>query len=197
MEYVDGIDLSELVKRSGPLPVAAACEVIRQAAVGLEHAHASEMVHRDIKPHNMMVTADGTVKILDLGLALLDEPTSQRPDGITSTGQVMGTLDYMAPEQIEDSHRVDRRADIYSLGATLYKLLTGDAPFAGSQYSSPLKLMMALVNDPPPSIREHRQDLPEELVAILERMMAKQPEDRFASAKEVAKLLKVLRPTRA
>ena len=189
MEFVDGVDLSELVRRHGPLTVGAACEIIRQAAIGLQHAHENGMVHRDIKPQNLMVTSDGTAKILDLGLALINEPITQQHQEITSTGQIMGTLDYMAPEQIADSHQVDQRADIYSLGATLYKLLAGDAPFADRRLSSPFKLMTALVNDPPTSIRARRHGLPEELVAILERMLAKKPEERFASARQVAAAL--------
>ena len=129
MELVSGLDLSMLVDRVGPLPVADACEIVRQAALGLQHAHEHELVHRDIKSSNLMLTPSGDVKILDLGLARLQDPLSEEHE-VTSTGQVMGTLDYMAPEQLGDSHAVDIRADIYSLGATLYKLLTGRAPHA-------------------------------------------------------------------
>ena len=116
-EYVDGVDLSELVHRVGPLPIADACELVRQAAVGLQHAHEHGLVHRDIKPSNLMVTKHGQLKILDLGLARLH---NGHHGELTSTGQMMGTIDYMAPEQTGDSHDVDIRADIYALGATLF-----------------------------------------------------------------------------
>jgi serine/threonine protein kinase len=139
MELVDGIDLSELMRRVGPLNSADACELIRQAAVGLQHAHGRGMVHRDIKPSNLMLarTEDGEplVKVLDMGLALLDDQQTAARRELTTTGQMMGTLDYMAPEQGSDSHVVDIRADIYSLGATLFKLLCGKSPFSGEKSS--------------------------------------------------------------
>ena len=150
MEYVDGLDLSNIARRLGQLPIPDACELVRQAATGLQHAYKHELVHRDIKPSNLMLTPEGQVKILDLGLALLDG-TSGENNELTSTGQMMGTLDYMAPEQGMDSHTVDIRADVYSLGATLYKLLTGTAPFAGTQYDTPVKKMMALATAGGPS----------------------------------------------
>ena len=191
MEYVEGVDLSELVRRAGKLKVADACELIRQAAVGLQCAHEGGLVHRDIKPSNLMVTPDGTVKILDLGLALLD---SGQPNGgeMTGSGQAMGTADYMAPEQAFDSHQVDIRADIYALGCTLYKLLAGRTPFSGPQYTSNMAKLMAHVQEPIPPITEHRQDIPAELVAILDRMLAKSADDRFAAPGEVAAVLEPL-----
>ena len=128
MEYVEGAtDLARLVKQNGPLPVAQACEYIRQAALGLQHAYERGLVHRDIKPHNLLLTADGqTVKVLDMGLARLDPlPGDDRSATMTQEGAVMGTPDYIAPEQALDSHTVDIRADLYSLGCTFYYLLTG------------------------------------------------------------------------
>ena len=127
MDFIDGTDLSQLVHRLGPLPVADACEIARQTAIGLQYVHDAGLVHRDIKPSNIMLTGDGRVKILDLGLAMLNEQFSEDANNLTTVGQLMGTLDYMSPEQAADSRQVDARADIYSLGATLFKLLTGQA----------------------------------------------------------------------
>lgn len=180
MELVDGIDLSTLIKKLEPMNVADACEVVRQAAVGLDHAHAAAMVHRDIKPSNLMLAArrsggeesaslsavqSVTVKILDMGLALLED---KEQEGMTTTGQMMGTMEFMAPEQAGDSHSVDSRADIYSLGATLFKLLSGEAPFFGEKYDTPLKMIRALALETPPSIQERRQGLPVELIALVD-----------------------------
>ena len=114
MELVQGDDLSVIVARNGPLSVPDACEIIRQAAMGLQHAFENGLVHRDIKPSNLMLNTQGQIKILDMGLALLDEPMVGEAEGLTSTGQMMGTMDYIAPEQVTDSHQVDIRADIYS-----------------------------------------------------------------------------------
>ena len=134
MEYVEGTDLARLVKRDGPLTVDRACDYVRQAALGLQHAYERGMVHRDIKPANLLLTAKGdVVKVLDMGLARLDRP--EKDAGASSTltqeGAVMGTPDYIAPEQARDSHTVDIRADLYSLGCTLYFLLAGRVPFPG------------------------------------------------------------------
>jgi serine/threonine protein kinase len=203
MEYVDGWDLSQLIHRHGPLPAADACELIRQAAVGLQHAHEHGLVHRDIKPSNLMLAVStplsvqsaianpksAIVKILDLGLALLEGPQAEAPAELTATDQMMGTLDYMAPEQGAHSHDVDIRADIYSLGATLYKLLCGQAPFAGQQYNTPLKKLMALAGETPAPIGQRRHDLPDGLAAIVDRMLARNPADRFATPREVAEAL--------
>ena len=145
MEFVDGVDLSQMVKDRGALPVAEACDYIRQAAIGLQHAHERGMVHRDIKPHNLMVTADGTVKILDFGLASLapeaiaDADTVEARGDLTAAGAIMGTPDFISPEQADDARQADIRSDIYSLGATLYFLLSGRPPFAEGSVMHKLK----------------------------------------------------------
>jgi len=211
MEYVGGSNLSKLVHCLGTVPIPDACEVIRQAAQGLQYAHEQGLVHRDIKPSNLMLmSASGgrqptdsvthqpahagrspepTVKILDLGLALLQSWQADEADELTGSGQMMGTLDYMAPEQGTDSHQVDIRADIYSLGATLYKLLCGAAPLAGDRYDTPVKKVMALASEPVAPIRERRSDIPEELAAVLDRMLARNPDERYATPSEVATAL--------
>jgi len=204
MEYLDGVDLSSLVRKRGPLPVADACELVRQAANGLQHAHENGFVHRDIKPANLMLCggADGTesratvaphsvrkapcVKILDLGLALLDEATG---DALTSTGQVMGTTYYMAPETLDWTSQIDIRADIYSLGATLCKLLTGRAPYDDGKPRSQMQKLKALATREPTPISDHRSDLPAGLVDIIGRMLACSPNDRYATPNEVAEAL--------
>ncbi|MCL4203134.1 MAG: SUMF1/EgtB/PvdO family nonheme iron enzyme [Pirellulaceae bacterium] len=193
MEYVEGMDLARLLRHIGPLTPGDACELIRQAALGLQYAHSKGMVHRDLKPSNLMLarSEDGPpqVKILDLGLALLDAPHSSEPRELTSTGQVMGTVDYMAPEQIQDSHHVDIRADIYSLGATLYKLLCGQTPFSGQRWDNPRRRMMALVTETPRSIAQRRSDLPDGLPEVVDRMMARNADERYPTPAEVAAAL--------
>jgi serine/threonine protein kinase len=184
MEFVQGDDLDWLVRRHGPLPVAEACEIIRQAALGLEHLHEQGLVHRDIKPSNLMLTSSGQVKVLDLGLAR-DLNESAEGERITLPGQCLGTLDYMAPEQCLDSHCVDGRSDIYSLGCTLYELLTGQPPFTGAGYDSAFLKMKAHVEAPVPPIHERRPDVPQRLVVAVERMLAKDREQRFARPSDV------------
>jgi len=188
MEYVEGMDLMELSRRTGPMSIADACELIRQAAAGLEYAHQRGLVHRDVKPSNLMLTPHGQVKILDLGLARICGP-GQGTEEMTLAGQAMGTPDYMAPEQASDSHMVDVRADLYSLGCTLYKLLCGRAPFSGPEYRSAFDKMTAHVRDPVPPIGQFRGDLPDDLVAVLDRLLAKMPDQRFATSGEVAEAL--------
>lgn len=185
MDYVEGIDLSKLVRLNGPLDVASACEVIRQAAVGLQYAHEQELIHRDVKPSNLMLDRRGEVRILDLGLALFGA-ASEAVDELTTVGQLMGTLDYMAPEQGDNSHDVDARADVYSLGATLFKLLTGTAPYESSERRTPLSKMKALATIDAPSLANRSEGLPDELIAIVDRALSRDASDRFASAAEFA-----------
>ncbi|TWU11767.1 Serine/threonine-protein kinase PknH [Symmachiella macrocystis] len=186
MEYIDGIDLSRLSRRCGPLPVAEASELVLQVSLALQHAHEHGLVHRDIKPSNVMLTRDGNVKLLDLGIALLqpEEPTTS---DLTGTGQVMGTLDYMAPEQLDNTHAVDIRADVYGLGATLYKLLCGSAPATDSQ--SRFRLPGESI-PPVPNIRTIRGDIPKQVAAVIERMLAPNPDQRYATPADVAEALK-------
>jgi serine/threonine protein kinase len=188
MEHVEGLDLAALVALLGPLPVAEACELIRQAALGLQYIHEHGMVHRDVKPSNLMATADGQVKVLDLGIALLYGEHFSGEE-LTATGQVMGTASYMAPEQGMESHAVDIRADIYSLGCTLYKLLTAQTPFGGPAYNSFYKKVKAHAEETLPGVAGFRSDVPAELLAVLDRLLAKAPADRPATPAEAAAAL--------
>lgn len=188
MELVDGVNLGQIVRRIGSLGIADACEVIRQAALGLQHAHEHGLVHRDIKPSNLMLTAGGQVKVLDLGLARLTSD-AEAPSEMTGSGQVMGTSDFMAPEQGQDVRQADVRSDIYSLGCTLYFLLTGRAPFAGPEYDTLIRKIIAHAQQPMPSLRQFRSDVPPGLNAALKQMVAKNPEDRPSSAALVADAL--------
>lgn len=195
MEYVEGLDLSQLVKRHGPLKIADACELVRQAALGLAEAHEHGMVHRDIKPSNLMLCRAGknkppVVKVLDLGLALLSEAHAPDIGGLTSTGQMMGTLDYMAPEQGSDSHVVDIRADIYSLGVTLYKLLTGETVHPSKPGQTPVQKLMTLATQPVPPIQSRRPEITAALAAVVHRMVEKDPAGRYATPQEVIDALR-------
>ncbi len=191
MEYAAGRDLSVVVRRCGVLRIEDACELTRQVALGLQCAHENGLIHRDIKPSNLILTPAGQVKILDLGLALLsaDRPGELGRTEMTLAGAAMGTADYMAPEQVSDSHAVDIRADIYSLGCTLYKLLSGHVPFVGPQYKTPMEKMMGHLRDAPPPITLWRTDVSAELAAVIERMLAKDRAGRYATPKEVAQAL--------
>lgn len=189
MEYVDGTDLSKVVIKAGALPVPEACEYIRQAALGLQHALERGLVHRDIKPSNLLVTrASGktVVKILDMGLARL-EITGEGDHSLTRDGQIMGTPDYLSPEQAKNSKTVDIRADLYSLGCTFYFLLSSKPPFYHAK-TLPEVLLAHQMEDPPPLV-EVREDLPLEVDAIVCKLMAKRPEDRFQTPRELAELL--------
>lgn len=197
MEYLHGADLARVVQRIGPLSVADACEVIRQAAVGLSHIHENGLVHRDLKPSNLMLACDPAtsappnVKILDLGLAREDIAT-QTASALTESGQVMGTIDYMAPEQVTDPRSVDIRSDIYGLGCTLFYLLAGRALFRGPEHRTPFKVMSAHVSEVPPNISELRPDCPQQLRDILEKTLAKDQENRFQTPTELAAALNSL-----
>jgi len=192
MEYVAGTDLDRLVRTRGPMPVIDAIDCVIQAARGLEAAHAAGIVHRDIKPGNLMLESGGTIRVLDLGLARFVEASNPFGNSgnidtrLTSSGICMGTVDYMAPEQAEDSRQADHRADIYSLGCTLFYLLTGREPFPGP---IPLKRMMAHQQEPAPKLRAARPDAPIQLESVFQRMMAKDPADRPATMGEVITLL--------
>jgi serine/threonine protein kinase len=196
MDYVRGITLDRVVGEHGPLPVAQAVDYLIQSARGLEAAHEKGIVHRDIKPGNLMLDRQGTVRVLDLGLARIVDagnPLNSSIAGrLTQTGMYMGTIDYMAPEQAEDSHNVDHRADIYSLGCTFYFLLTGREPFPGPTI---LRRMVAHQEHPAPSLRAIRPDVSPALEAAYQKMMAKRPEDRPASMSEVIALLHASRPS--
>jgi eukaryotic-like serine/threonine-protein kinase len=185
MELVEGESLEERVARDGPLPLVEAANLIRQVADGLAHAHAAGVVHRDIKPGNLLVDRDGVVKILDLGLAKFfgDEPVQNAEGG----QQVFGTVDFLSPEQALNSQTTDARSDIYSLGCTLYFLLVGHAPFPEGTLTERL---VGHVSKQPAPIAKKRADVPADLVAIVDRMMAKKPADRFQTAEEVTELLR-------
>jgi serine/threonine protein kinase len=186
MELITGLNLAHLLYRYGPLPVAEACELVRQAAVGLQSAHEHGLVHRDVKPSNLMLSAGGQVKVLDLGLALLRDAASPEPGDLTGIGEVMGTAEYMAPEQWAETHAVDIRADVYSLGCTLYALLAGDPPFTSSGQRSFLRMMAAHQQQPVRPVADLRPDVPPALCALVRRMLAKSPNDRPATPGEVA-----------
>jgi eukaryotic-like serine/threonine-protein kinase len=186
MEFVDGANFQEIIKRSGPMDVTRAAHYIRQAALGIQHAHeAAGLVHRDIKPGNILVDRNGIVKVLDMGLARFFHDTD---DILTKKydENVLGTADYLAPEQALDSHGVDIRADIYSLGATFYFCLTGRPPFAEGSIAQ--KLIWHQTRQPKP-VRSIRPDVPAEIAAIIEKAMAKDPAQRYQTPIAVAEAL--------
>jgi serine/threonine protein kinase len=201
MEFVDGVSLAQRVQQGGRLPVAEACTYVRQAALGLQHAFERGMVHRDIKPHNLMLTGEGQVKILDFGLARFVRetassgsdaagtalpPATQATEQLTEVGSLMGTADFIAPEQADDPRQADIRADIYSLGCTLYYLLAGHSPFPEGTSLEKLAAHRERVATP---IGKLRDDLPAGLPQVIERMMAKGPGERYQTPADVAEAL--------
>ncbi|MFN0055824.1 MAG: protein kinase domain-containing protein [Planctomycetales bacterium] len=187
MEYVDGHDLSAVVKKQGPLTVEQGVDYVLQTARGLEFAHAAGVVHRDIKPGNLLLDRQGVVKILDMGLARLeDERSGGAQADLTSTGAVMGTVDYMAPEQALNTKSADARADIYSLGCTLHFLLTGQAPYSGD---SLMARLLAHRDQPIPPLRAKRPEVSGGLDSVFQRMVAKSAAERFQTMTEVAAAL--------
>jgi serine/threonine protein kinase len=185
MEYVEGTTLGRMVEKKKQFPVAHACEYIRQAAQGLQHALEQGMVHRDIKPQNLMLTPKGRIKILDFGLARFVSE-SAKDSGLTALGAVMGTPDYMAPEQAQDAHKADIRSDIYSLGCTLHCLLRGRPPYPEG---TGIQKILAHLEQEPPLLLNFRDDVPPELEQVIKRMMAKDPAKRYQTPKDVARAL--------
>ena len=198
MEYVRGENLTRITHRDGPMSVERAVDCIRQAAKGMKYAHKRGVIHRDIKPGNLMLTDDGLVKVLDLGLANVDEsfrlaqqsslaadddagPRHSEAD-LTTAGTVLGTVSFMAPEQSLDAKQADARSDIYSLGCTLYYLLTGEAPYHGDTV---FQVFLLHRDGPIPTIRDKRPDLPSSVDAVCQKMLAKKPEDRYQSMVEL------------
>jgi len=187
MEFVQGMDLAAYVARRGPLPVAEAIDCLLQAARGLAYAHAQEMVHRDVKPHNLLRDDSGVVKLTDLGLVQLNRDAEDKTadPGMTSTGGIVGTPEYMPPEQGLDSAALDHRADIYALGCTLHFLLTGQPPYTGSNV---LAILLKHRDAPIPDL----QQVPPRLNRLFRRMLAKRPDDRVQNMDEVVRELEAI-----
>jgi serine/threonine protein kinase len=193
MEYVDGADLSAIVRRDGPLPLEKALDYLLQTASGLAFAHGKGIVHRDIKPANLLVDSVGTVKILDMGLARFDDSLSDAraaQEGLTQSGQVMGTVDYMAPEQALDTRAADARADIYSLGCTFYRLLTGENVYSGETL---VQKLLAHREESIPSLSARRPDVTAPVDALFRKMVAKLPSDRYQTMREVIEAIEEAR----
>jgi serine/threonine-protein kinase len=192
-EFVDGTDLGTIVLARGPLSVPDACLAVYQTALALRHIHERGLVHRDLKPSNLIRdNATGAVKLLDLGLSGFhrSEPVRGTGGTLTRDGVLLGTPDFMAPEQVENAHRVDIRADLYSLGCSFYFLLTGKPPFDGTQVETLIKHGMA----PPPALVLPTGPTPVALAAVVARLMAKRPEDRFPDPQSLIDALLALRP---
>ena len=185
MEYVDGIDLQQLVKRDGPIEPSTAADLIRQAACGLEHAHSKGVIHRDVKPANLLIDQNGSVRLLDMGLALVNADDEESLT-VANNENVLGTADYLAPEQALNSHEVDHRADIYGLGCTLYFLLTGKPPFSDGTLAQRIAKHQS---EMPTPIRQIRSECPGELEGICVKMIQKDPRYRYQSAGDVADAL--------
>jgi serine/threonine-protein kinase len=182
MEYIEGKTIGALISAQGPMPAPTAARLVRQIALGLEHAHRKGLIHRDVNPYNVLVTHDGIAKLADLGLAI-DLAEDER---VTREGATVGTFDYVAPEQARHSHSADIRSDIYSLGCTLYHMISGRVPFPGP--SLPEKLFAHQALEPRP-LQELVAEVPTELVAVIRRMMRKQPEERYPTPWQVAQAL--------
>jgi WD40 repeat protein/tRNA A-37 threonylcarbamoyl transferase component Bud32 len=187
MEYLEGADLERVVREHGPLPVAQACAYARQAALALQHLHEHDLVHRDVKPANLLRTASGDrIKLLDLGLARLHAERDLRSaNRLTQEGAVLGTLDFLAPEQATDARAVDIRADLYSLGCTLFFLLTGRVPFPGTA----MEMLFKHRWEELPPVEQGRPEVSPALAAVVRKLMAKRPEDRYQTPAEAAAAL--------
>ena len=192
MEYLRGRTLKDIVRSGGPMTLARAVEIVRQVAGALDTAHAEGVVHRDLKSDNIMLdeaTGGDWAKVLDFGIAKIQqtEPSVHETDpGLTAPNLIIGTPQYMSPEQCSQASDIDARSDIYSFGVIVYEMLAGHVPFAGD---SPTAIMMKHIQEPPPPVLEERPDLPEEVGRVVERALAKRPEDRFQKASELAAAL--------
>ena len=183
MEYIRGISLSQFIKANGPLPPSRAARLFAEIAAGLAHAHEVGLIHRDLKPSNIMVTPNGHGKVLDLGLALaVDEELPKDKMIVGGQGYVVGTMDYIAPEQVDDPTQVDARADLYSLGCTMFFALTGQPPFPGGTSQEKMKRHRTEYPDP---ITDFNPTVPVEFARIVEKLMEKKPGQRFRSADRV------------
>ncbi len=187
MEHLEGLDLSQICRRVSDVSVGAACELIRQAALGLAAIHAVGMVHRDVKPSNIFLTRGGTVKLLDLGLVLSGESPLSADERLTTVGHLMGTIPYMAREQLNDARAVDHRTDLYSLGASLVRILTGKPPYGSAENLARTISQISTLDCP--SIADNRADLPDELVAVVTQLLSHDPAQRPQSAQQVAEAL--------
>jgi serine/threonine protein kinase len=186
LEFVDGSSLHRIVEKYGPMAIGRAVNCIAQAADGLQHAHEAGLVHRDIKPGNLLLDRLGVIKILDLGLARFFDDEASQLTQRQDPGTVLGTADYVAPEQAIDSSNVDIRSDIYSLGVTLFFLLTGRSPYKDGSVSQ--KLMWHQISPPTP-VTEYRPEVPRKLAAVIERMLVKDPANRYQTPAEVVQAL--------
>lgn len=188
MEYVDGPCLGDLLEEKGRFSVDEALDLITQAAVGLAHIHEQQIVHRDLKPHNMMLTSEGQLKLLDFGLARFElRPSSysvgrSAEERLTAKDEIVGTPAYTAPEQIMDARSASFEADVYSLGCTLYCLLVGSPPYMDA---NPMQVIHSQIKEPVPSLHDHRGDIPTSVQALLMKMMAKRPDQRYGSGAEL------------
>lgn len=187
MEYVEGRDMAAILKQQGPLSPEDAVDCMMQAARGLEYIHSKNIIHRDIKPGNLMQAHDGTVQISDLGLARLNEDPmgttgDENAPKLTMPGQIIGTVDYMSPEQAVDTHAADARSDIYSMGCTFYRLLTGELPYPAQ---TKMQKLLAHRSAPIPSVRAKRPEVSAAIDEVIQKMIAKEPADRFQSATDL------------
>jgi serine/threonine-protein kinase len=190
MEYLDGRTLKEVIQSEGPMPLMRVVEIIRQVTGALDAAHTEGVVHRDLKSDNIMLMAaqNGSdwAKVLDFGIAKIKENTGKTDPGLTAPNLIIGTPQYMSPEQCSQASEIDSRSDIYSLGIIIYEMLTGHVPFMGD---SPTAIMMKHLQEPPPSVLEERDDLPPQVGMVITSALAKRPEDRFQTAGELSEAL--------
>ena len=187
MEFVDGVNLKDILQTETHLPIDRSLKIILQVCTALRHAHNRGIIHRDIKPENIMITRDGVVKLADLGLAKKMTPSGT--ENLTQAGSILGTPFYMPPEQAKDFSRVDARSDIYSLGVTLFRMITGGVPFTGR---TPIEVMIKVIDGSRSRLRELREDASEEVERVVDRMMQRDPDDRYQTVDELMADLKEL-----